>query len=325
MMRARITGTGSFAPSKVLTNSDLEKMVDTSDEWIKTRTGIKERRIAEADETASDLATKAASQALEKAKVQSDELGLIIVATVTPDMIFPSTACFVQKNLKAQHASAFDVSAACSGFLYALDIGDKYITSGCVEKALIIGVDLFSKIINWGDRNTCILFGDGAGAVVLERNDAERGILSTHIYSDGNYSQILYAPESCTSSDTFAGAVNDRKGVLMQGNETFKVAIKNIEDASMEALQHNNFTSDDVDLFIPHQANARIIKAVAERMKLPKEKVFTNIEKYGNTSAASIPFALDEAVTKKKLKEGDLLLLASFGGGLVWASALIRW
>ncbi len=324
MIRARITGTGSFAPSKVLTNSDLEKMVDTSDEWITTRTGIKERRIAEENETASDLATKAASKALEKAGVKPEELGLIIVATVTPDMIFPSTACFVQKNLKAKKASAFDVSAACSGFLYALDIGEKYIRSGSVEKALIVGVDLFSKILNWEDRNTCILFGDGAGAVVLEKVEDERGILSTHIHSDGDYSQILYAPLNGVNR----GSLSDkegRPGILMQGNETFKVAVKNMEEVSLEALKFNNITSDELALFIPHQANARIIKAVAERMKVPREKVFMNIEKYGNTSAASIPFALDEAVSLNKIKDGDLLLLASFGGGLVWGSSLIKW
>lgn len=324
MIRARIAGTGSFAPSKVLTNADLEKMVDTTDEWITTRTGIKERRVANENETASDLATKAASKALEKADVKPEELGLIIVATVTPDMIFPSTACFVQKNLKAKKASAFDVSAACSGFLYALDIGDKYVRSGSVEKALIIGVDLFSRILNWEDRNTCILFGDGAGAVVLEKVEDDRGILSTHIHSDGDYSQILYAPldkVNCGSLPNKEG----RHGILMQGNETFKVAVKNMEEVSLEALKFNNITSDKLALFIPHQANARIIKAVAERIKIPKEKVFTNIEKYGNTSSASVPFALDEALSLNKIKEGDLILLASFGGGLVWASALIKW
>ncbi len=324
MIRARITGTGSFAPSKVLANADLEKMVDTSDEWITTRTGIKERRIAEENETASELATKAASKALEKAGVKSEELGLIIVATVTPDMIFPSTACFVQKNLKAKKASAFDVAAACSGFLFALDIGEKYIRSGSVEKALIIGVDLFSKILNWEDRNTCILFGDGAGAVVLEKVEDERGILSTHIHSDGDYSQILYAPLNGVNRGSLPKK-EGRQGVLMQGNETFKAAVKNMVEVSLEALEFNNITSDQLALFIPHQANARIIKAVAGRMKVPMEKVFTNIEKYGNTSAASIPFALDDAVSLNKIKDGDLLLLASFGGGLVWASSLIKW
>ena len=325
MLRSKIIGTGSAVPSKVLTNKDLEKMVDTSDEWITTRTGIKERRVAGKGETPSVLAARAALKALEKASVKPEELDLIIVATVTPEMIFPSTACFVQNRIKAKKAVAFDISAACSGFLYALDTGDRYIRSGGVKKALIIGVDLFSRILNWKDRNTCVLFGDGAGAVVLENIEDDSGILSTHIHSNSDYHNILYAPLNGVYDASGSLAEREKKGIVMQGNETFKIAVKSMEEVSIEALRHNNLKSDDLALFIPHQANARIIKAVAQRLDLPMEKVFMNIERYGNTSSASVPSALDEAVSLGRIKEGELLLMAAFGGGLTWGASLVRW
>ncbi|MFQ5900138.1 MAG: beta-ketoacyl-ACP synthase III [Thermodesulfobacteriota bacterium] len=316
MLRSRIAGTGSSVPSKILTNAELEGMVDTSDEWITSRTGIKERRIAGEDELPSTLSTRAALDALSMASITPEDLDLIIVATVTPDMVFPSTACFVQNNIKAVNAAAFDVSAACSGFLYALDIGDRYIRSGGMKNILVIGVDFFSRIINWQDRNTCVLFGDGAGAVVLVREDGDRGVLSTHIHSNGEAWETLYAPLNGT---------NGEGKVVMNGNETFKVAVRSMEDAAVEALSYNNVTGDDLTLFIPHQANARIIKATAQRLNLSMEKVFMNVDKYGNTSSASIPLALNEALRLGRIKEGDLLLMVTFGGGLTWASSLVRW
>ncbi len=314
MERSRIIGTGSFVPDRRLTNHDLERMVDTSDEWIRSRTGIKERRIVDG-ERPSELAAEAAIRALERAGLRGGDLDLIVVATVTPDMTFPSTACFVQERLGASRAAAFDIAAACSGFIYALDVGDRYIRSGGVRNVLVIGVDIFSRILDWSDRTTCILFGDGAGAVVMTRSGGDRGILSTHLHSDGSYWRMLYAPlNGC-----------GEPGVKMQGNETFKVAVRMMEQVSLEALRHNHLTIEDVDLFIPHQANARIIRTTAQRLSIPMEKVYMNIERYGNTSAASIPIAIDEAFGEGRIREGSVVLLAAFGGGFTWASSLIRW
>ena len=324
MIRSLIIGTGSHVPPRVLKNQDLEKMVDTSDEWIIARTGIKERRIADG-ETTNDIAAKAAKNALKAAGVSPKEIDLIVAGTVTPDMLFPSTACFVQSHIGASRGiAAFDVSAACSGFLYALDAADKYIRSGASKKALVIGVDLFSKIVDWKDRNTCVLVGDGAGAVVLAAEKGKRGILSTHIHADGHYWKTLYTPLSLCSSPLH-DKTPERSYMKMQGNELFKVAVRTMGEACQEALDHNGLRAEDISLLIPHQANMRIIKATAERLGLPEEKVYINLDRYGNTSAGSIPLALDEAVKKDMIKKGDIILFVAFGGGLTWASAIVRW
>src|SRR3989304_5934413 len=324
MNRSLITGTGSHVPSVILKNQDLEKIVDTNNEWIIARTGIKERRIVDG-ETTNDIAVKAAKNALKAAGVSPKEIDLIVAGTVTPDMLFPSTACFVQSHIGASRGiAAFDVSAACSGFLYALDVADKYIRAGISKKALVIGVDLFSKIVDWKDRNTCVLFGDGAGAVVLSAEKGKRGILSTHIHADGHYWKTLYTPLSLCSSPLH-DKTPERSYMKMQGNELFKVAVRTMGEACQEALDHNGLRAEDISLLIPHQANMRIIKATAERLGLPEEKVYINLDRYGNTSAGSIPLALDEAVKKDMIKKGDIILFVAFGGGLTWASAIVRW
>ncbi|MBU5613092.1 beta-ketoacyl-ACP synthase III [Geomonas azotofigens] len=326
MIRPRITGTGSAVPEKVLTNFDLEKMVDTTDEWIVTRTGIRERRIAAEGEYTSTFATAAAERALAAAGVTAEEIDLIVVGTLTPDFPFPATACIVQQALKATNAFCFDLSAACSGFIYALATAQKFIISGQVKKALVIGAEVLSRIVDWNDRNTCLLFGDGAGAVVLEAQEGENGILSTHMHSDGNYWDILY--QKGAGSRNPASHKNVDEGLVyltMQGNEVFKLAVRAMGEVAMEALQANGLTPDDVKLFIPHQANQRIVDSVGKRLGITGERVFVNLDRYGNTSAASIPIALDEAVRAGRLKEGDLLLLDAFGGGLTWGSALVRW
>ncbi|MBI5048099.1 MAG: ketoacyl-ACP synthase III [Deltaproteobacteria bacterium] len=323
-MRASIIGTGSYVPPRVIKNQDLERMVDTSDEWITSRTGIKERRIAD-HETTNEIATKTAKNALKAAGISPKEIDLIIVGTVTPEMLFPSTACFVQAHIGANRGiPAFDISAACSGFLYALDIADKYIRAGVNKKALVIGVDLFSHIVDWKDRNTCVLFGDGAGAVVLSGEKGKSGILSTHIHADGHYWKMLYTP-LCIASSPFHNKPLENSFLRMQGNETFKVAVRTMGEVCQEALDHNGLKVEDVSLLIPHQANMRIIKATAERLGLPEEKIYINLDKYGNTSAGSIPLALDEAVKKGVIKKGDIILFVAFGGGFTWASAVVRW
>jgi len=326
MAHARITGTGAAVPEKVLTNADLEKLVDTTDEWITTRTGIKERRIALEGEFTSTFATTAAKKALEMAGVSAEELDLIIVATVTPDFPFPSTACLVQNNLNAKKAAAFDVSAACSGFLFAISIVEKFIKSGSVTKALVIGAETLTRVTDWEDRNSCVLFGDGAGAVILEATSEKTGVLSTHIHSDGTYWELLHQP-ACGSRNPADHRVIDERltFIKMQGNEVFKLAVRAMEEAAHEALSANNLSVSDIDLFISHQANRRIIDAIGKRLGLSKEQVYINLERYGNTSAASIPIALDEANRAGKLKAGNLVLLDAFGGGLTWASALVRW
>ncbi|MDP2690703.1 MAG: beta-ketoacyl-ACP synthase III [Deltaproteobacteria bacterium] len=325
MLRARIIGTGSYAPPRVLTNRDLEAIVETTDEWISTRTGIKERRVSEG-ETSSDMAAKAAKAALKASGVAPKDIDLIVVGTVTPDMAFPSTACVVQSSLGVKSgAAAFDVAAACSGFLYALDIADKYIRSGSVQKALVIGVDRFSKIIDWKDRATCVLFGDGAGAVVLSAEKGRHGVLSCHIHSDGRQWEVLYAGSPCPPSPFEGKSGNDSWFLKMNGNETFKIAVRTMGSAINEALAGNGLEPGDISLLIPHQANMRIINAAKDRLKLPDERVYTNLEKYGNTSAASIPLALDEAVREGRVKTGDIVLFVAFGGGLTWASSVVRW
>ncbi|MGA7826900.1 MAG: beta-ketoacyl-ACP synthase III [Geobacteraceae bacterium] len=326
MAHARITGTGSAVPEKVLTNADLEKLVETTDEWITTRTGIKERRIASEGEYTSTFATAAAEKALTMAGVSADELDLIVVATVTPDFPFPSTACLVQKNLKAKKAAAFDISAACSGFLFAISIVDNFIKSGSIGKALVIGAETLTRVTDWQDRNSCVLFGDGAGAVILEATTEKTGVLSTHIHSDGTYWELLHQP-ACGSRNPADQRVIDERltFIKMQGNEVFKLAVRAMEEAANEALAANELTVSDIDLFISHQANRRIIDAIGKRLGLTAEQVYINLERYGNTSAASIPIALDEANRAGKLKDGALVLLDSFGGGLTWASVLVRW
>lgn len=326
MIRARIIGTGSYAPEKVVTNFDLEKTLDTNDEWIRTRTGIVERHLVVEGENASDLATKAAQRALEMAGVAASELDLIVVGTVTGDYPWPATACIVQSNLGAINAGAFDLSAACSGFLYALAMGTDRIMAGNARKVLVIGAEVFSRIVDWTDRNTCVLFGDGAGAVVLEACEGDHGVLSTHLYADGSQLELLYQPGFGTRIlPTAEGIARGDHFVKMQGNEVFKVAVRSMADVARIALDANGMTTDDVNLFIPHQANIRILDAAAKRIGLRDDQVYVNVDRFGNTSAATIPIALDEVNRAGRLKEGDILLLDAFGGGFTWASALLRW
>lgn len=327
MLRARITGTGSAVPDTILTNQDLEKLVDTNDEWITTRTGIKERRVAVAGEYTSTFATLAARRALEMAGVCAEDLDLIILGTVTPDFPFPATACIVQHELGARNAAAFDLSAACTGFIFGLNMAEAQIRSGMARKVLVIGAEVLSRVVDYSDRNTCILFGDGAGAVVLEATDGEQRLLSSHIFSNGTYWGLLYQPGVGGRNPATALATHD-EGLYylkMEGNEVFKHAVRAMGDAAECALTANQLTADQLDLLIPHQANQRIIEATGKRIGLPAEKVFVNLHKYGNTSSASIPIALDEANREGRLKTGDLVLLDAFGGGFTYGSALIRW
>ena len=326
MIHARITGTGSFAPRKVVTNDDLAKTVDTSDEWITERTGIKERRIAEKGQNTSDLAWEAAGRALKAAGLDPKDLDLVIAATTTPDTIMPSLACVLQDRLHEKKAAAFDVVAACSGFLYGLSTADAFIRSGTFENVLVVGAEVLSRFVDWEDRTTCVLFGDGAGAAVLQRHAGKRGILSTHLHSDGSLGNILCVPGGGSVHPPSHDSVHKRMHFIkMKGNETFKVAVRALENVVQEALAHNKVRPEEIDLLIPHQANLRIIQAMAERLAMPMEKVVVTLQKYGNTSAASIPMALDEAVRCGRVKDNDLILFEAFGGGLTWASALVRW
>lgn len=326
MTRARITGTGSAVPAKIVTNSDIEKLVDTSDEWVTTRTGIKQRHIAAEGEYTSTLATRAAEQALHMAGVNPDELDLIVLATVTPDFPFPATSCLVQHNLRASKAAAFDLSAACSGFLYGLSIVEKFIKAGTAKKALVIGAEVLSRIVDWTDRNTCCLFGDGAGAVVVEACEGDSGILSTHIHSDGSHWELLYQPGAGGRNPAMQRTLDEKLMYIhMQGNEVFKLAVRAMEEVALEALATHGLTGADLDLFIPHQANRRIIDAIGKRLGLAGEQVFVNLERFGNTSSASIPIALDEANRSGRIGNGDLVLFDAFGGGLTWGATLVRW
>mgnify|MGYP001583850300 CR=1 FL=1 len=343
-MKAKIIGTGSYVPSTVLTNHDLENKLDTSDKWIVERTGVRERRIAAKDEATSDLAVKAAQMALDAAGVSPSELDLIIVATTTPDMFFPSTACLVLhklmemektsmrprlqngQTLPATGVAAFDLSAACSGFVYALSVGEQYILSGKYKKVLVIGADLMSRIVDWTDRSTCVLFGDGAGAVLLAPASGRHGILSTHIHSDGSLWDLISVPGGGTADPPSERVLAEKLNtVKMKGGETFKAAVRTLEEVARETLSVNGVALSDVAYIVPHQANIRIIKAVSERLDLAIDKVVINLSRYGNTSAASIPLALYEAVRDGRIKENDLILLLAFGSGLTWGSALIRW
>jgi 3-oxoacyl-[acyl-carrier-protein] synthase III len=321
-----IIGTGSYLPEKVLTNGDLEKMVDTSDEWIMTRTGIKERRIAAPGEHTSDLAAKAAQAALENAGISAEEIDLILVATVTPDMFFPSTACFVQAKIGAKKAACFDVSAACSGFLYAIEIAQQFITSHTYNTILVIGAEKLSSIVDWTDRNTCVLFGDGAGAAILRHRGGSHGVIATHMGSDGGYSDILYIPGGGCRFPLSAENIDQRlNAIKMNGKETYKQAVNAMLTAANAALEQANLTPDDLACIIPHQANMRIIEAIADRMKVPIEKFMVNLDRFGNTSAAAVAIALDEANRTGRMREGDYILLVVFGGGLTWASSVVQW
>jgi len=324
--RARVIGTGSYLPEKVLTNYDLETMVDTTNEWILARTGIEERRIAAPDQATSDMATIAAQRALEAANVDPEEIDLIVVGTITGDYPWPATACIVQHNLGASNAYAYDLSAACSGFVYALSCASDFLQAGRGKKALVIGAETFTRIVDWTDRNTCVLFGDGAGAVLLEAQDGPAGVQSVHLHSDGSYLELLYQPGFGARNQATQKGLDERLHTLrMQGNEVFKVAVRSLTEVSQEAMAANDVTSADVDLFIPHQANRRILEATAKRLTLKEHQCVINVQKYGNTSGATIPIAIDEAVRDGRLKENDLVLLAAFGGGFTWGSALIRW
>ena len=324
-MKARIAGTGSYAPAKVLTNADLERMVATSDQWITERTGIKERRIAAPGEACSDLAVKAAQRALDAAGVGADDLDLILLATCTGDYPLPATACLIQHQLGATRAAACDISAACCGFVYALSVAEAYVRTG-MRHVLVIGSEVMSAITDWTDRNTCILFGDGAGAAVITTAEGDRGILSTHLRSDGALWDLIAVPGGGSRMPPSEKVLTEKMTCIkMKGNETFKVAVRMLEEIARETLAANGLNVSDLDLYVPHQANVRILKAVAERLGLPPEKVMLNLDRFGNTSAASIPIALDEAVRAGRIKDGSLVMLGAFGAGLTWASALIRW
>lgn len=326
MIHARITGTGSFAPKKIITNHDLEKLVNTSDEWITERTGIKERRIAEKGQTTSDLAYEAGKKALKAAGLSAQEIDLIIVATMTPDMVLPSISCVLQEKLGAKKAAAFDIYAACSGFIYGMSVANAFIRSEMYKNILLVGAEVLSRFTDWEDRTTCILFGDGAGAAVIQRHAGKRGILSTHLHSDGSLADLITMPGGGAEHPASFDTVRKRMHFIkMKGNETFKAAVRSLEGVVQESLDHNKVKAEDIDFLVPHQANLRIIQAMAQRLNMPMEKVVLTLPKYGNTSAASIPMALDEAVRDGRIKENHLLLFEAFGGGLTWASALVRW
>jgi len=322
-----IVGTGSYVPERVLTNADLSKMVNTTDEWITSRTGIQTRRIAAKDEYTSDMAARAALAAMEQADIGPAEIDLILLATASPDMIFPATACFVQTKIGATNAACLDVSAACAGFLFALEIAQQFITTHTYETVLVIGAEKLSSITNWTDRNTCVLFGDGAGAAILQhRGESKHGIISTHIGSDGQYADILWMPGGgCRHPITAENAHQHLQTIHMSGKDVYKQAVISMLDASKKALDKAGLTLDDIACVIPHQANIRIIEAIADRMKLPMEKFFINVDRYGNTSAAAVAIALDEANRSGRLKTGDYILMVVFGGGLTWASSVIEW
>ena len=325
---AEVVSTGMYVPVNTCTNSDLEKTLNTSDEWIHKRTGIRERRIAGEDESSSTLAVQAAKNALEQANVSPDKVDLIIVCTSTPDILFPATACFVQNGIGATNAVAYDISAVCSGFVFGLSIAEQYIKRGRYSHVLVIGSETNSRIVDWSDRSTCVLFGDGAGAVLLKRSDSDeyKGLLSSHIHSDGSKSNFITVPGGIGRTPISHDAIERGEYFIkMLGNSTFKLAVKRMAEVSIEALAFNNLSIDSVDLVIPHQANQRIIEAVINKLDIPLEKVFMNIEKYGNTSAASIPIAIHEAREAGMIFPGSLTLLVVVGAGLTWGATLIRW
>jgi 3-oxoacyl-[acyl-carrier-protein] synthase-3 len=319
---ARIAGTGSYLPEKILTNADIEKMVDTTDEWIRTRTGIEERHIAADGEYTVDLAEQAAIKAMEAAGKTKDDIDLIIVGTTTADRVFPSTACLLQKRLDVHGSAAFDVQAVCTGFVYALGVADKLIRTGSAKCALVVGAETLSRIVDWSDRNTCVLFGDGAGAVVLEASE-EPGILSTHLHADGEYEDLLNVNYGVSTADHMV--IDGSAGIQMKGNEVFKMAVNTLGRIVDETLAHNNMEKSDIDWLVPHQANIRIINATAKKLKMSTDHVVLTVNKHGNTSAASVPLALDVAVRDGRIKRGEVLMLEAFGGGFTWGSALIKY
>lgn len=320
---ARIAGTGSYLPEKLLTNDDLAKQVDTSDEWIRSRTGIRERHIAAEGQTTSDLGYIAAIRALEAAGVDASEIDMIVVGTTTPDLIFPSTSCLIQARLGVSGCAAMDVNAACSGFVYALSVADKFIRSGDVKTALVIGAETLSRIVDWTERTTSVLFGDGAGAVVLKA-DSETGILSTHLHADGAKKELLWNPVG-VSVGFKQDEPNGGACIHMKGNDVFKYAVKALDSVVDETLEANGLDKQDLDWLIPHQANLRIIEATAKRLEMPMDRVIVTVDRHGNTSAGSVPLALDAAVRSGRVQRGQLLLLEAFGGGFTWGSALLRY
>jgi 3-oxoacyl-[acyl-carrier-protein] synthase-3 len=323
LIYARIAGTGSCLPEKVVTNADLEKLVDTSDEWIASRTGIRQRHIAAEGQTTCDLAEGAARAAMDSAGVSAKDIELIVLGTTTPDIIFPSTACLLQHRLGANGCGAFDVNAACSGFIYAMAVANNFIRAGSVKTALVVGAETLSRMVDWTDRSTCVLFGDGAGAVVLQASD-KPGILSTHIHADGGHKELLWNPVG-VSVGFKPQEKNAGVRVLMQGSDVFKVAVKTLDRVVEETLDANGLDRHDIDWLIPHQANLRIIQATAKRLDMPMERVVVTVDKHGNTSAGSVPLALDFAVRSGKIQRDQLLLLEAFGGGFTWGSALLRY
>ncbi len=321
-----IIGTGSYAPERVMTNEELSKMVDTSDEWITTRTGIKERRIAAKDELVSDMAANAARNAIAQAGITPEEIDMIIVATATPDMLFPATACFVQTKIGATKAACLDISAACAGFLVAVQIAEQFIKTHAMNTILVIGAEKLSSITNWSDRNSCVLFGDGAGAAILRHRGGTHGLISTQMGSDGRYTDILYMPGGGSKCPiTKENADQQLATIHMHGREVYKQAVTAMMSAAKSALEGAGLAMEDIACVIPHQANLRIIEAIADRLKIPHEKIFVNLDKYGNTSAAAVAIALDEANRTGRIKPGDYVLMVVFGGGLTWASAVIEW
>ncbi|MBD3671543.1 MAG: ketoacyl-ACP synthase III [Gammaproteobacteria bacterium] len=322
MNYSKIVGTGGYLPEKVLTNQDLEKMVETSDEWITTRTGIKERHIAADGETTCDLSEQASRRAIEAAGIDVGDIDLIIVATTTPDRVFPSTAALLQERLGIHGCAAFDIQAVCTGFVYALGVADKFIRTGGVRNALVVGAETLSRIVDWTDRTTCVLFGDGAGAVVLQASE-EPGVLSTHLHADGAYNQLLTVNQGVSTN--YKAVIEGEAYIEMKGNEVFKMAVNTLGRIVDETLEHNRLDKSDIDWLVPHQANTRIIQATAKKLKMSMDHVVLTVDKHGNTSAASVPLALDVAVRDGRIQRGETLLLEAFGGGFTWGSALIKY
>jgi len=322
MIYSKITGTGRYLPERVLTNADLEDIVETTDEWIRTRTGVERRHLAAEDETTSSLCIEAAKVAMEAADVKPEDIDLIVIGTTTPDLVFPNIATLVQYALGIHGCPAFSIEAACTGFIYALATADKFIRAGETQCALVIGAEIITKLVDWSDRTTCVLFGDGAGAVIVKPSD-EPGIISTHLGADGQYKELLYYPVGPSKDLITAGT--DKVGIIMRGNEVFKVAVKTLGAVAQEALKANNIDQSELDWLIPHQANLRIIQATAKRLKLPLEKVILTVQDHGNTSAASVPMALDVGVRDGRIKRGQLVLMEAFGGGFTWGSVLMRY
>ena len=322
MIYSRIAGTGRFLPERILTNADLEKMVDTTDEWIQTRTGVERRHVAAEDQTTSDLCVEAATIAMETAGATAEEIDLIVVGTTSPDLIFPNVGTLVQQRLGIHGCPAFSIEAACTGFIYALTTADKFVRAGEAKCALVIGAEIITKLIDWQDRSTCVLFGDGAGAVIVRPSD-EPGLMSCHLGADGQYKDLLYYPVGA-SKDLHKAGLADAK-IIMSGNEVFKVAVKTLGNVAEQALAANNISKDEIDWLIPHQANLRIIQATAKRLELPMEKVIVTVQDHGNTSAASVPMALDVGIRDGRVKRGQLILMEAFGGGFTWGSILMRY